>query len=350
MDANLDIDKLLAPVSAHQPCGDDLAFSSEIDAIVRARQADDPSIEQGAWVTELKEADWKFVASQCAALIEQRSKDLQLAVWLAEASVKTGGVRGLAGSLELVAVLCERYWDGLYPLPDEDGHERRIGNLAWVASRIASWLRAVPLTEAAVAGGKGYALRDFDVARAHGGEELAKLETARQRGARGFYQALLDDCSACKAAIDRLEQSVDARLDADGPSFSAAKSGLESVLMFVKPLAGEAAALASAQAGATGTSGEDRASAVMLPTMAASTAGCTASGGGPPQSRVQALAQLRGVAEFFRRTEPHSPVAYLADKAAHWGEQPLHVWLRALVKDDASFAHIQELLGVETKP
>jgi type VI secretion system protein ImpA len=70
---------------------------------------------------------------------------------------------------------------------------------------------------------------------------------------------------------------------------------------------------------------------------------------GPLQTRAQALAQLRAVAAFFRRTEPHSPVAYLADKAAHWGEQPLHVWLRALVKDDVSFAHIEELLGVDTK-
>jgi len=55
------------------------------------------------------------------------------------------------------------------------------------------------------------------------------------------------------------------------------------------------------------------------------------------------------VAEFFRRTEPHSPVAYLADKAAHWGEQPLHVWLRSVIKDEASFAHIEELLGVGPK-
>jgi type VI secretion system protein ImpA len=39
-------------VSADRPCGEDLAFSSEIDAIARARQADDPSLEQGAWVTD----------------------------------------------------------------------------------------------------------------------------------------------------------------------------------------------------------------------------------------------------------------------------------------------------------
>ena len=37
-----------------------------ISWIIMARQADDPSLEQGAWVTSLKEADWKFVATGCA--------------------------------------------------------------------------------------------------------------------------------------------------------------------------------------------------------------------------------------------------------------------------------------------
>jgi type VI secretion system protein ImpA len=59
------------------------------------------------------------------------------------------------------------------------------------------------------------------------------------------------------------------------------------------------------------------------------------------------LAQLRIVAEFFRKTEPHSPVAYLADKAAKWGEQPLHLWLRTVVKEEAALARLEELLGVE---
>ncbi|MGT2434431.1 hypothetical protein ACU4HD_47795 [Cupriavidus basilensis] len=36
--------------------------------------------------------------------------------------------------------------------------------------------------------------------------------------------------------------------------------------------------------------------------------------------------QLRDVAEFFRQTEPHSPVAYLAARAAKWGDMPLHAW------------------------
>ena len=36
---------------------------------------------------------------------------------------------------------------------------------------------------------------------------------------------------------------------------------------------------------------------------------------------------------------------YLADKAAGWGEMPLHVWLRAVVKDPAAIAGLDELLG-----
>jgi len=335
----LNLERLTAPVGAARPCGEDLAFSSEIDAIVRARQADDPSIEQGAWVTDLKEADWKFVAKQCAQLLEQRSKDLQLAVWLAEAEARTSGLRGLADSLLLVASLCDRYWDGLYPLPDEDGHERRIGNLAWMASRIAPLLREIPLTEGQ-GGQSGHALRDFDVARMHGGDELARLETARARTSPAFYETLLRDCEHCAGALERIEHSVDARLGVDGPSFSAAKSGLQSVMLFVKPMAKEGGAVPSAA--------KPAASAAPAPGSVPAPAEHIL--GGPLQSRTQALAQLREVAEFFRRTEPHSPVAYLADKAAHWGEQSLHVWLRSVVKDDASFAHIEEMLGVAPQP
>ncbi len=334
----LNMEKLLGPVSPERHCGEDLAFSREIDDIVRARQADDPSIEQGAWVTELKEADWKFVAKQCAQLIEKRSKDLQLAVWLAEAAARTDGLGGLADSLVLIAALCDRYWDGLYPLPDEDGVERRIGNLSWMASRIAPLLREIPLTE----GQTGYALRDFDVARMRGGDELAKLEAAKARSTPAFYEALLRDCEHCAGALERIEHSVDERLGVDGPSFSAAKSGLQSVMLFVKPMVKEGGKPAAGKA-------LDAAPAPASQPVTHAPAPIEAGGGmqaGPLQSRAQAIAQLREVAEFFRRNEPHSPVAYLADKAAHWGEQPLHVWLRSVVKDDASFAHIEEMLGV----
>jgi type VI secretion system protein ImpA len=158
------------------------------------------------------------------------------------------------------------------------------------------------------------------------------LDGARPRTPQAFHATLMRECEHCADAIDRLEKSVDAVLGADGPSFSAARSGLESLVLFVKPALKEAVPVPVAADGV-----------VAAPVHAPAPAG-------PLQSRAQALAQLRAVAEYFRRTEPHSPVAYLADKAAHWGEQPLHVWLRAVVKDDAAFAQIEEMLGVGARP
>jgi type VI secretion system protein ImpA len=332
----LNIEQLLQPVSAAQPCGDDLAFSAELDEIGQARQADDPTLEQGPWVTSLKEADWKFVTRRCSQLIEQRSKDLQLAVWLAEAAARTGGLRGLADSLLLIAGLCERYWDQLHPRSDEDGYERRIGNLCWIASRAPQLILEIPITEGA---GNPYSMRDFEAARARGPEHAADLEAARKRGSRAFYEALMRDCDHCAAALGDLERIVDDRLGADGPGFSAAKAALQDLIHFVTPVARETGALPEPVPILKTT--QAQAGAAAPPALAAGAEQ------GPIQSRAQALAQLRAVAEFFRRTEPHSPVAYLAEKAAKWGEQPLHLWLRAVVKEDAALARLEELLGVE---
>jgi type VI secretion system protein ImpA len=330
------IEQLMAPIAGAHPCGEDLAFSPEIDAITKARQADDPSLEQGEWVTPLKEADWKFVAVRCAKLIETRSKDLQLAVWLAEALAKTNGLRGLGEGLAVVVQLCERFWDGVHPQPDEAGYEQRIGNLCWIAARLPQLIREVPLTE----GGGGMSTIAVEAARGSDGSEL---EAARRKTSRAFYVTLLADVSFCSEALSDLEAEIDERLGADGPSLSAAKSALEAIRYSVAPYAREAGVEHGGAEAANADEAHAGAHAPGQATQAAQTGQ-----GGLLQTRAQALAQLRQVAAFFRRTEPHSPVGYLADKAASWGDQSLHLWLRGVVKDPAALAQMEELLGCKT--
>ncbi|RLM49523.1 type VI secretion system protein TssA, partial [Halobellus sp. Atlit-31R] len=59
---------LLQPISPERPAGADLSFSADLDAIAHARKFDDPSLDQGEWLTELKEADWDFVVTRSASL------------------------------------------------------------------------------------------------------------------------------------------------------------------------------------------------------------------------------------------------------------------------------------------
>jgi len=335
------LDQLLAPVSAGQPCGEDLAYSSEFDAIEAARLADDPTLDQGEWKTALKTADWPFVAASCASLIRSRSKDLKLAVWLTEASAKTGALRGMGDALLLVAALCERYWDGLYPLPDEGSFEQRVGYLGLLEARVRQLTRDVKLTEGRAT---AFSLAEVAAARLRGPAAIKDVESAKLGTSRDFFQALLDDSAHCIAAIDALRRVTDDRLGDDGPGFKDAREALDDVIRFAKPGARDPAAQNEARAGAAEApdvgSGAAPRQLQLQPQLAC----------GAPQTRAQAIAQLRAVAHYFRHAEPHSPVAYLAERAAQWGEQSLHVWLRGVVKDPAVCAQLEEMLGVPPAP
>ncbi|GGB84060.1 type VI secretion system protein TssA [Pseudoduganella buxea] len=346
----LDIDQLLVPISATRAGGEDLSFSSEVDAIASARREDDPALEQGEWKEALKEADWPFVASHCERLIRSRSKDLRLAVWLAEAHAKTRHFRGLGDGYTLLAGLCERFWDSLHPAPEDGDNELRIGNLCWLLSRSPQLVKEIPVTEDG-----GVALADFEAARRRAaqpgpevddddpwgqparaaGPGIDELDARRRRNSPRFNATLLADAQYCLASLQALERAVDARLGADGPVFGPAREALQHAIDFIGLLAPDAVpdhpAIAEGIAGPART-GTER-------------AGAKHDGG--ISSRQQALEQLRRVAEYFHRAEPHSPVGYLADKAAAWGAMPLHEWLHSVVTDRAQMALLDELLGIE---
>jgi hypothetical protein len=156
-------EELLLPISPANPAGTDMAFSPDMDAIAQARKFDDPSLAQGEWVTELKEADWGFVLDRCARLLRDKTKDLRVAVWLVEAAAKRHQLRGLGEGFRLLTGLCEQYWDqGLYPELEGADHEQRIGNLSWILSRTPALVREMPLTEGR---GTAWSTVDFEAAR-----------------------------------------------------------------------------------------------------------------------------------------------------------------------------------------
>ncbi|GGY32713.1 type VI secretion system protein TssA [Pseudoduganella albidiflava] len=332
----LDIPQLLVPISIAQVCGEDLSFSPEVDTIAHARRHDDPALDQGEWVEALKEADWPYVASHCETLIRSRSKDLRLAVWLAEAHAKTRHFRGLGDGYALLAGLCERFWDGLYPAAEEGDHEQRIGNLFWLLTRSPQLVREIPLAEDG-----GVSLGDFDAARQRAasaqeadewghrpvvaGPTVEELDARRRRNRAAFNTALLADAQYCLQTLQAFEEVVDQRLGGAGPSFTAAREALQHAVDFIGLLAAPAAPAATGEA-ATQPPRSPHAD-------------------GTVSSRQQAIDQLQEVAEYFRRMEPHSPVAYLADKAAAWAAMPLHQWLRTVVKDPGQMAQLDELLG-----
>lgn len=349
----LEMDFLLAPIAGDHPCGEDLSFSALFDEIAEARREDDPTLDQGAWVAALKIADWPRVVDKATEALATRTKDLRLAGWLVEALAKTESFAGVAIGLDLIERLCERYWAALHPLPEAPGdHEARIGNLNWTLTRLTAVVRELPLTAGtrlpvsyhdhrAAAALQSAIERDPDDAEhlSFGKITMADIAEAVEKSGDDFYRQLLPEQTAARAAAERLAQRIDALLGAEGPNAAPLVAALDEIRVLTRQLA-ENAGLPlgdrpAPSAGASSTAAEG---------------GESGGGSGPLRSRAQALAQLRQVAEFFRRTEPHSPVAYLADRAARWGEMPLHAWLRSVLKDEGALSQVEELLGVESAP
>ncbi len=338
----MDPDALLAPISEASPCGDDLSFSAEFDAIQDLRRADDPTLDQGEWVTALKVADWAGVQAKCADVLARRSKDLRVAGWLTEASARLDGYAGLADGLDLCDGLCQRYWTEFYPRIDADGDtEERSGNLRWLLSQVQDLARQLPVLRQ---GPRGFSLQDMETAQVNARSAPQptddassappallpeQIAAARRATPAPFFAANFVDAQRALQALDRLKALIDARLGPDGPGFSGARQSLADAVHGVGLLAQEA----DPHAGGSDAARSDGA------------AGASA-GTGVIRTRADALRQLRAVADFFRRTEPHSPVAYLAERGAQWGEMPLHDWLRSVVKDEGVLGQVEELLGI----
>lgn len=348
-----DIETLLTPIREDAPCGDDYSFSAEFDKIKRAREEDDPHLSQGEWATTLKVADWPLVVAECTELLQYKSKDIRAASWLIEGLARVQDYRGMADGCELLQKLCETHWEALYPQPEDGDQELRIGAFTHLVTTSVQLIRSMPVTQGH---GVAYTCADYDNALRF--ENLAsktpelrdnlpdhkvtleKFSASQKKTPRVFYETLQSDFGAAQEAWKQLAATLDAQLGVEGPSFTIVFDAFAHVGRVLQRLFKEAGVAAQAMDNESTNAA----------TEADNKPGTPAASSGPIAHRAQALHQLQQVADFFHRTEPHSPVAYLASRAVQWGNMPLHEWLRTVIKDGSTLAQVEELLGMGVTP
>jgi type VI secretion system protein ImpA len=248
-------DDLLDPISADQPVGVDLRWTPEWDRIREARRADD-GLEPGKWAKkERKSADWTAVQELATTMLRQRSKDLQLAMWLTEANLKLHGFPGLRDGLRLTRELLVRYWDqGLYP-PMEDGPEDRAGPLQWLNDKLVDVITAIPIT-ARSDQGTDYSFielqdarrvgseakwkapdgniddrkkKEYDQALASGHISMEMFDRAVRETRRAAYEELNADFEQTCEEFKQLDKVIDEKFGDDAPTLSACRNALKEI-------------------------------------------------------------------------------------------------------------------------
>lgn len=101
------------PISDQQPCGPNLEYEPEYAALA-ARLEPQIEAQYGDFVDRPTPPDWGDVERHCRQLL-QRSKDLNLLVWLARCRTRLGGAPALLEILNILFTLLHTYPDTLHP-------------------------------------------------------------------------------------------------------------------------------------------------------------------------------------------------------------------------------------------
>lgn len=346
----LDFEALLQPISDEAPAGEDLrsdpsptsVYYQIKDARAAARaeeraqvEGDDDAVPDG----------WRTILKVAPEALATRSKDLELVSTLIEALARTHGFEGIRDGYRLARELVERFWDGLYPQPDEDGLETRVAPLAGLNGVDAEGTLIAPIQLIPVTQDAGFGrFNSWTYQRAHGNpgsEEHGHFQASLAGTDPQYFVTLIEDIDQALEHHGALSAKLDELCGAAvSPPSSAIRSALSGVKEQVEEFARDILALARATEG-----GDEEAGAE-----AAEPGQPAAAAGGPPgaiQTRNDALRRLNEVAEYYRRTEPHSPVSFLVDKAVRWGQTPLAGLLTELIPDAEAREHFSMLTGIE---
>ena len=359
----LDFDLLLAPIPGENPAGEDPRqdFSpSSTYREVRARRSEARQLERSMAYDDDESpgppADWRPMLELGTKLLAEEAKDLEAAGLVIEALVRREGIAGLRDGFRLARELCERFWDNLYPTPDEEGVVTRVAPLAGLNGEDSDGLLMNPIGRLPITGGS--TAGPFSAIDHQTALELERIEDPGKRSARmeqpdvvtlqqfdvavsetpvEFVENLLEDLSDCSREFESLCSVLEEKCGKDERGFSLAppSSNIRTALRECRELVEKTFRyLLSAGDEAEGEEGGGE----LAVGSADKAKGVT--------TREDAFRALLQVAEFFKRTEPHSPVSYALEQTVRWGRMPLPELLEELIQDSSTREQAFKLVGI----
>ena len=356
-DELIDFDALKAPILDLQPTGEDprtdtspnSPYFSLKDVRNKARAAERNALVDNEPLLNYA-YQWRDILEQVPELLISQCKDLEFTAWLIEALARNYGFRGLTTGFRTAAVLIDEFWQDLYPMPDEDGVETRIAPLVGLngvegEGTLLMPIACIPITEHN--GEKAYSLWEYEQALEidrldedkkkqrinAGGIELEKVLDAVHSSKSEFYQKLYQEIQQSIQAYDILVDLMDSACGVLLPTTQISKR-LQACLDAVAYLADDKLQepmLEEVKILPSGNMADEKEASVLFKQLS---------------SRKEAIKNLMEIADFFKKTEPHSPMAYAIDQVVRWSDMALPDLLEELISDGEARNGYFQLVGI----
>lgn len=350
-----DLPLLLTPITAQAPAGTDLRHDvtpqspyfrlRDARAEARASEREADTKGDGSVVPQ----QWRVVFQLAQEAIATRSKDLEIAAWLTEAALRLHHLGGFTAGALLMAGLVERFWEALHPLPDDEGMATRVAPVTGLNGQGRDGTLVQPLGRLILFKRRdGRLLSYWEYEQSEGIKEaerkqrhaadvplFAELQDDARAADTSEWAALRRQADAALAAWSALGGRLDALAGADSPPTARVHELIEKIRKVAAIYAPAETVLAETAPAASAAIPADNAE--VMPAVAATRDGST---------RDDMLRELVSIAEFFRRTEPHSPLAYTLDEAVRRGRMTWPQLLHEVLPEAAARNSILSKLGI----
>lgn len=353
---------LLAAIDPASPAGSDMRSNDlflQIRDIRHAARGSERQRSQGAACDQSRLLSlWKQVAEGCCRILGQCSKDLDVCAWLIEAQTRLHDAQGLADALMLYSELMQLYWTDLFPRPSVgEGPESCVNAITALngSQRPGSIVVAINNFNVTCHDENNFALWHYRMALDAGrivdeekrrqrivslGYSLPDLQQAATRTEPDFYRARIAAVESAHMALHRLDTVLTQKLGALAPATSSIRDALATMQDALTHLAGARLRDSSIQDVAPAATSLALATADLAQVEANSTFHHV------PVSRDEAIRCLAAIADYFRNTEPHSPLAYSIDVLTRRARMPFDQLMRELIPDPSARDVFQLMTGV----
>jgi type VI secretion system protein ImpA len=285
--------------------------------------------------------DWQTVLRLSTEILADKSKDMWVAAWMIEALARRHQFAGLRDGFRLVRELGERYWDHLHPQPDvEEGEDisETLSQMSSLNGLLPAAIEQIPITPETASYPEltSADYKDASHSAADGSITLGMFDSAVREANPQFFRNLSEDIDQARAEFDLLDRLWDEKCGQDeermslAPATSNIKNTLAECSDRIRSLAKHILVPDPQEESAQPASSKsDTAPAPRTgPAAARGSIGEAA-----VQNREDAFRALVKVADFFKRTEPHSPLAYKLEEAVRWGRLTLPELMDELMRD-----------------
>lgn len=361
----IDLDRLLQPISAESPAGEDLredrapasAYYTLKDARNNARATERASLFDDG-VDLLK--PWRTVVDLAPGILAHKSKDLEVACWFTESLIRLHGAAGLRDGFRLIHGLIADFWQDLYPFPDEDGLETRLAPLTGLngdggEGTLMAPIRNMGMTNAGDFG--SFNLWQYQKARDNTkltdederamridtlGFSLQDIEDTVHEAVPEFYVDMIATLEETLADYKNLHTLLRGHCDQHAPPSSNIAALLDEVLRTVRFLSKDKLDALQTQTAAT----------FVLPTESGHDDASPSGAVGNHDYRAivhreDALRRLQEVADYFRIHEPHTPLAPGIERLIRWGRMTVAELMMELLPEETSRGFVSQLTGLK---